>query len=98
MTFNSQVIIQDIRMDFEKMPDYVTGEQARTATADATERGLFKMLIEMGLKLLGWKQGLLRLRIAFVFFYPFCQCWTGNWIIDRNCCKNRSAYASERGI
>ena len=52
MTFNSQVIIQDIRTDFEKMLDYVTGEQARTATADATERGLFKMLIEMGLKLL----------------------------------------------
>jgi len=52
MTFNSQVIIQDIRTDFEKMLEYVTGEQARTATADATERGLFKMLIEMGLKLL----------------------------------------------
>jgi hypothetical protein len=52
MTSNSQVIIQDIRTDFEKMLEYVTGEQARTATADATERGLFKMLIAMGLKLL----------------------------------------------
>ncbi|RPH56411.1 MAG: ISKra4 family transposase, partial [Chloroflexi bacterium] len=52
MTFNSAVIIQDIRTDFEKMLEYVTGEQARRATADATERGLFKMLIEMGLKLL----------------------------------------------
>ena len=52
MTFNSQVIIQDIRTDFEYMLEYVTGEQAKTATADATERGLFKMLIEMGLKLL----------------------------------------------
>lgn len=52
MTSNSQVIIQDIRTDFEKMLEYVSGEQARTATADATERGLFKMLIEMGLKLL----------------------------------------------
>ncbi len=52
MTFNSQVIIQDIRKDFDNMLDYVTGEQARTATADATERGLFRMLIEMGLKLL----------------------------------------------
>jgi hypothetical protein len=52
MTFNPQVIIQDIRTDFENMLEYVTGEQARTATADATERGLFKMLIEMGLKLL----------------------------------------------
>lgn len=52
MTSNSQVIIQDIRTDFEKMLDYVTGERGRTATADATERGLFKMLIRMGLKLL----------------------------------------------
>jgi hypothetical protein len=52
MTSNSQVIIQDIRTDFEKMLEYVTGEQAQTATADRTERGLFKMLIEMGLKLL----------------------------------------------
>ena len=52
MTSNSQTIIQDIRADFEKMLEYVTGEEAREATADATERGLFKMLIEMGLKLL----------------------------------------------
>ena len=52
MTSNSQVIIQEVRADFEKMLEYVTGAQARTATADATERGLFKMLIGMGLKLL----------------------------------------------
>lgn len=52
MTSNSQAIIQDIHADFEKMLEYVTGEEARKATADATERGLFKMLIEMGLKLL----------------------------------------------
>lgn len=52
MTSNSQAIIQDIRADFEKMLEYVTGEEARHATADATERGIFKMLIEMGLKLL----------------------------------------------
>lgn len=52
MTFNPQVIIQDIRADCETMLAYVTGERARTATADETERGLFKMLIEMGLKLL----------------------------------------------
>lgn len=52
MTFNSQEIIQDIHKDFENMLEYVTGEQARTATADATERGLFKMLMEMGFKLL----------------------------------------------
>jgi len=52
MTFNSPTIIEDIRLDFEKMLDYVTGEKARTATADETERGLFKMLIQMGAKLL----------------------------------------------
>jgi len=52
MTFNSQAIIQDLRADFEKMLEYVTGEEARSATADAIERGLFKMLIQMGLKLL----------------------------------------------
>ena len=52
MTSNSQAIIQDIRADFEAMLEYVTGEEARQATADATERGLFKMLIQMGLKLL----------------------------------------------
>lgn len=52
MTFNSTVIIKDIRLDFEKMLEYVTDEKARTATADATERGLFKMLLAMGLKLL----------------------------------------------
>jgi len=52
MTFNSQEIIQDIRKDFETMLEYVMGEQAQTATADATERGLFKMMIAMGLKLL----------------------------------------------
>ena len=52
MTFNSQEIIQDIHKDFEEMLAYVTGEQARTATADATERGLFKLLMQMGSKLL----------------------------------------------
>ncbi|NIQ12801.1 MAG: ISKra4 family transposase [Gammaproteobacteria bacterium] len=52
MTFNSQEIIQEIHKDFEDMLEYVTGEQARTATADATERGLFKMLMQMGSKLL----------------------------------------------
>ena len=52
MTFNPQIIIQDIRADFETMLEYVTGERARATTAGETERGLFKMLIEMGLKLL----------------------------------------------
>ena len=52
MTSNSQAIIQDLRDDFEKLLEYVSGEEARQATADTIERGLFKMLIEMGLKFL----------------------------------------------
>jgi hypothetical protein len=52
MTFNSQEIIQDVRAEFEHMMDFVTGEQARTATADHIERGLFKLLLSLGAKLL----------------------------------------------
>lgn len=52
MTFNSQEIIQDIRAEFEEMIDFVTGEEAQTATADQIERGLFGLLLELGLKLL----------------------------------------------
>jgi hypothetical protein len=53
MTFNSQTIIQDIRTDFEKMLDFVMGEEVRTATADKIERGLFSLLLTLGAKLLG---------------------------------------------
>jgi hypothetical protein len=52
MTFNSDRIIQDIRSDFEKLLDFVMGEEARTATADHIERGLFKLLLCLGAKLL----------------------------------------------
>jgi len=52
MTFNSQEIIQDVRAEFEHLLDFVTGEQARTAKADRIERGLFKMLLCLGAKLL----------------------------------------------
>lgn len=52
MTSNSQDIIQDIRAEFEKMLHFVTGEQARLATADQIERGLFTLLISLGAKLL----------------------------------------------
>ena len=52
MTFNSQEIIQDVRAEFEYMLDFVTGEPARQAKADGIERGLFKMLLSMGAKLL----------------------------------------------
>ncbi len=53
MTFNSTEIIQDIRTDFEQMLDFVMGEEARTATADQIERGLFSLLLALGAKLLG---------------------------------------------
>lgn len=52
MTFNSQEIIQEVRAEFENLLDFVTGELARTAKADSIERGLFKMLLSMGAKLL----------------------------------------------
>jgi hypothetical protein len=52
MTSNSQEIIHDIRAEFEKMINFVTGEEARTTTADQMERGLFKLLIRLGAKLL----------------------------------------------
>ena len=52
MTFNSQEIIQDVRAEFEYLLDFVTGEQAHTTKADSIERGLFKMLLSLGAKLL----------------------------------------------
>jgi hypothetical protein len=52
MTSNSQTIIQDIRQEFEMLLDFVTGEQAHQATADHIERGLFKLLLAIGAKLL----------------------------------------------
>ena len=52
MTFNSQAIIQEIRAEFERLLDFVTGVQARTAKADSIERGLFKMLLRLGAQLL----------------------------------------------
>ena len=52
MTSNSQEIIQDVRAQFEHLLDFVTGEQARTATADHIERGLFKLVLSLGAKLL----------------------------------------------
>ena len=52
MTSNSQEIIHYIRAELEMMIHFVTGEPARTATADHIERGLFKLLIRLGAKLL----------------------------------------------
>ena len=52
MASNSEEIIQDVREQFEQLIDFVTGEKARTATADHTERGLFKLLVVLGKRLL----------------------------------------------
>lgn len=52
MTSNSPTIIQDIRQEFEMLLTFVTGEAAQTATADQIERGLFKLLLALGAKLL----------------------------------------------
>jgi hypothetical protein len=52
MTSNSQTIIQDIRQEFEMLLNFVSGEQTHQATADHIERGLFKLLLAMGAKLL----------------------------------------------
>jgi len=52
MTFNSQEIIRDVRTEFENLLDYVSGEKAHYAKADSIERGLFKMLLSLGAKLL----------------------------------------------
>jgi hypothetical protein len=41
-----------IRAEFENVLDFVTGERARTATADQIERGLFTLLLSLGTKLL----------------------------------------------
>jgi hypothetical protein len=52
MTSNSKTMIQDIRQEFEMLLDFVTGEPAQQSTADQIERGLFKLLLAMGAKLL----------------------------------------------
>ena len=52
MTSNSQAMIQDICQEFKMLLDFVSGEQAQQATADQIERGLFKLLLALGAKLL----------------------------------------------
>ena len=50
MTFNSQTIIPEIRAEFDTLIEFVTNEQARTATADQIEKGLFRRLLRLGAK------------------------------------------------
>ena len=52
MVSNSETIIQDVRVQFEQMLDFVTGETAQRASAYQMESGLFKLLVSLGAKLL----------------------------------------------
>jgi hypothetical protein len=52
MTSNSEKIIQDVRVQFEQMLDFVTGERAQSASAYQIETGLFKLLVSLGFSLL----------------------------------------------
>ena len=52
MASNPEEIIQDVRAQFEYLVDFVTGEEAQTATADQIEQGLFKLLVILGASLL----------------------------------------------
>lgn len=52
MIFNLQDIKQDIQSEVEKLLDFVTGEEAQSATVDHIERGLFRSLLKLGAKFL----------------------------------------------
>ncbi len=52
MISNSQDMMQDIHKEFDMLLDFVTGEEALTATADHIERSLFRLLLNLGAKLL----------------------------------------------
>lgn len=52
MSSNSDQLLHDIRAEFASLLDFVTGEEAQTATVDAIERGLFQRLFALGAKLL----------------------------------------------
>ena len=52
MAFDSYNIVQEIRAEFEKILDFVTGVEAQAATADHIERGLFRRLLDLGAKLM----------------------------------------------
>ena len=52
MTSNLQDIRQDIQLEVDKLLDFVTGEEAQSATVDHIERGLFRSLLRLGAKFL----------------------------------------------
>ena len=52
MNYNLLDMQANIRADFEAMMQFVTSEEAQTATADQIERGLFQLLLNLGVQLL----------------------------------------------
>jgi hypothetical protein len=52
MNYNLPEMQENIRADFEKVLQFVTSEEARTATANQIERSLFQLLLSLGAQLL----------------------------------------------
>jgi hypothetical protein len=52
MDYNLPKMQEDIRAEFETMLQFVTSEEAQTATADQIERSLFQLLLSLGAQLL----------------------------------------------
>ena len=52
MSFNSTQMIHEVRAEFERLLEMVTGPKARSATLDQMERSLFRQLLRFGRKLL----------------------------------------------
>jgi hypothetical protein len=50
MSSNTESIVQEIRIEFESMLNYV--KESKTATADQVERGIFKRLLKLGFRLM----------------------------------------------
>ena len=53
MPNTSTAILQDLRIDFENLVALVTSPEARTATLDQMECGVFRRVLRLGLQLLG---------------------------------------------
>ena len=52
MNYNLSEMQENIRADFETMLQFVTSEEAQTATANQIERSLFQLLLSLGAQLL----------------------------------------------
>src|SRR3990172_10745430 len=50
MSDNTDSLVQELHAEFESMVSYV--QESRTATADQMERGLFRRLLSLGMRLM----------------------------------------------